>query len=232
MKKLSLSLFLMLFGYSADAQFWSAGGHFNGGFAQGKLKDETNGLFIPTISGIFLHEAQTIPIQVGFELGYGIYGSKLEKRTDYYQGFNDELRLRRNNNILTGMAVMRYQTNPLGNIRHFMEAKFGANYLYTRFKIRDSIVSDEVIESGKDHESWTLAYSFGTGIQIPIPSNPGLFLEIKGNYQTGNSLRFLTKGDVTYVPESGGGGTFDYHYRRAPMENLVFSVGLVYIDLF
>jgi len=232
MKKLSLSLFLMLFGYSANAQFWSAGGHFNSGFAQGELKKETGGLFIPTLSGILLYEAATAPIQFGFELGYGIYGSKLEKRTDYYQGFNDELRLRRNNNILTGMAVMRYQTNPLGNIRHFMEAKFGANYLYTRFKIRDSIVSDEVIESGKDHESWTLAYSFGTGIQIPIPSNPGLFLEIKGNYQTGNSLRFLTKGDVTYVPESGGGGTFDYHYRRAPMENLIFSVGLVYIDLF
>ncbi len=232
MKKLSLSLFLMLFGYSANAQFWSAGGHFNSGFAQGELKKETGGLFIPTLSGILLYEAATAPIQFGFELGYGIYGSKLERRTDYYQGFNDELRLRRNNNILTGMPVMRYQTNPLGKIRHFMEAKFGANYLYTRFKIRDSIVSDEVIESGKDHESWTLAYSFGTGIQIPIPSNPGLFLEIKGNYQTGNSLRFLGKGDVTYVPEPGGGGTFDYHYRRAPIENLVFSVGLVYIDLF
>jgi hypothetical protein len=232
MRKILITLFFLVFGYTANAQFWSAGGHFNGGFAQGKLKDETNGLFIPTISGIFLHEAQAIPIQVGFELGYGIYGSKLEKRTDYYQGFNDELRLRRNNNVLTGMAVIRYQTNPLGNFRHFIEAKFGANYLYTRFKIRDSIVSDEVIESGKDHESWTLAYSFGTGIQIPIPSNPGLFLEIKGNYQTGNSLRFLTKEDVTYVPQSGGGGTFDYHFRRAPMENLVFSVGLVYIDLF
>ncbi|MBA4299065.1 hypothetical protein SAMN03080617_03563 [Algoriphagus alkaliphilus] len=230
MKKLSLSLFLMLFGYTANAQFWSAGGHFNGGFAQGKLKDETNGLFIPTISGIFLHEAQTFPIQVGFELGYGIYGSKLEKRTDYYQGFNDELRLRRNNNILTGMAVMRYQTNPLGNIRHFMEAKFGANYLYTRFKIRDSIVSDEVIESGKDFENWTLSYSVGTGVQIPLNSS-GLFLELKGNYQTGNSVRFLTKGDATYKAEPGGGGKFDYNYRRSPLDLLMFSVGLIHIGI-
>lgn len=230
MKKLSLSLFLMLFGYSANAQFWSAGGYFNGGFAQGELKKETGGLFIPTLSGILLYEAATAPIQFGFELGYGIYGSKMEKRTDLYAGFNDELRLRRNNNILTGMTVIRYQTNPLGKIHHFIEAKFGANYLYTRFKIRDSIVSDEVIESGKDHQSWTLAYSFGTGIQIPITPS-GLFLELKGNYQTGNSLRFLTKGDATYTAEPGGGGTFDYNYRRSPLGLLMFSVGLIHIGI-
>jgi hypothetical protein len=230
MKKLSFFLFLILFGFTANAQFWSAGGHFNGGFAQGELKKETGGLFIPTLSGILLYEAATAPVQVGFELGYGIYGSKLEKRTDYYQGFNDKLRLRRNNNILTGMAVMRYQTNPLGKIRHFLEAKFGANYLYTRFKIRDSIVSDEVIESDKDFENWTLSYSVGTGVQIPL--NPsGLFLELKGNYQTGNSVRFLTKGDATYKPEPGGGGTFDYNCRRSPLDLLMFSVGLVHIGI-
>lgn len=155
MRKILITLFFLVFGYTANAQFWSAGGHFNGGFSQGKLKDETNGLFIPTLSGIFLYEARTAPVQVGFELGYGIYGSKLEKRKDYYQGFNDELRLRRNNNILTGMAVMRYQTNPLGKTHHFIEAKFGANYLYTRYKIRETMFSEEALESDKDFENWT-----------------------------------------------------------------------------
>lgn len=230
MKKLPLSLFLMLFGYSAGAQFWSAGGHFNGGLAQGELKKETGGLFIPTLSAILLYEAATAPIQFGFELGYGIYGSKMEKRTDLYAGFNDELRLRRNNNILTGMTVIRYQTNPLGKIHHFIEAKFGANYLYTRYKIRETMFSEEALESDKDFENWTLSYSVGTGVQIPI--NPsGLFLELKANYQTGNSVRFLTKGDTTYKPEPGGGGKFDYNYRRSPLDLLMFSVGLIHIGI-
>lgn len=230
MKKLSLSLFLILFGFTANAQFWSAGGHFNGGFAQGQLERETGGLFIPTLSGIFLYEAQTAPVQVGFELGYGIYGSKLEKRTDLYAGFNDELRLRRNNNILTGMAVIRYQTNPLGKIHHFIEAKFGTDYLYTRYKIRESIVSEETIESGKDFENWTLSYGIGTGVQIPLNSN-GLFLELKGNYQTGNSVPFLTKGDATYKPDPGGGGIFEYDHNRSPLDLLTFSIGIVYIGI-
>ena len=205
MKNLFAILFLWLFSQPLSAQVWSAGGHFNGGVALGELRQETGGLFIPTITGILLYEAPTAPVSLGLELGYGIYGSKLERRTDLYRGFSDELRLRRNNNIATGMTVIRYQTNPLGNIRHFIEAKFGANYLYTRYKVRETILSEEIIESGKDFENWTLAYSLGTGVQIPIAAEPGLFLEFKANYQSSSDLRFLTKGDVRYVPFPDGG---------------------------
>lgn len=157
-------------------------------------------MFFPTISGILLHEARSAPIQFGLELGYGIYGSKLEKRTDLYEGFSDELRLRRNNNIATGMIVIRYLPFIDSKITPFLEAKFGANYLYTRYKIRESIASDEAIESGKDFENWTLAHGFGAGVQFPIPSNPDLVLEFKANYQSSNSIRFLTKGDASFDP--------------------------------
>ncbi|TNF42813.1 MAG: hypothetical protein EP311_04545 [Cytophagales bacterium] len=231
MKNLFAILFLSLFSQTLSAQVWSAGGHFNGGIAVGELKNEVGGLFIPSLSGLFLYEAPTAPVSLGVELGYGIYGSKLERRTDLYPGFNDELRLRRNNNIFTGMAVIRYQTNPMGKIRHFFEGKFGANYLYTRYKVRETILSEEIIEAGKDMENWTLAYSLGTGVQIPIAAEPGLFLEFKANYQSSSDLRFLTKGDVRYVPLPGGGGQFEFETRKAPLEQVVISFGLVYIGL-
>ncbi|GMQ28317.1 hypothetical protein [Algoriphagus confluentis] len=231
MKKLIQLVFLMALGNFAHAQVWSAGGHFNGGIALGEFKQETGGLFIPTISGILLYEAPTAPVSLGLELGYGIYGSKMERRTDLYRGFSDELRLRRNNNIATGMAVIRYQTNPLGNIRHFIEAKFGANYLYTRYKVRETILSEEIIESGKDFENWTLAYSLGTGVQIPIAAEPGLFLEFKANYQSSSDLRFLTKGDVRYVPFPDGGGEFEFETKRAPLDQVVLSFGVIFIGL-
>ena len=79
MKKLIPSLILALFTLTAQAQVWSAGGHFNGGIAFGELQQETGGLFIPSLSGILLYEARTAPIQIGLELGYGIYGSKMER---------------------------------------------------------------------------------------------------------------------------------------------------------
>lgn len=232
MKRLSSTVFFFLIGFVAQAQFFIAGGHFNGGIANGQLKQETGGLFFPTISGIFLHEARTAPIQLGIELGYGIYGSKMERRTDLYEGFSDELRLRRNNNIATGMLVLRYLPNPQGKVMPFVEAKFGANYLYTRYKIRETILSEETLEAGKDLEDWTLAYGFGTGVQIPIPSSPGLVLEFKANYQTGPTAEFLTKGDATFDPLPDGGGNFDYQLRRSPLEMLTLSLGLVVYDVF
>ena len=232
MKRLCTTLFFFLIGFAAKAQFFIAGGHFNGGFATGQLKQETGGIFFPTISGMLLHEARSAPIQFGLELGYGIYGSNLEKRTDLYEGFSDELRLRRNNNMATGMIVIRYLPFPQSKITPFFEAKFGANYLYTRYKIRESIASEEAIESGKDFENWTLAHGFGAGVQFPIPSNPDLVLEFKANYQTSNSIRFLTKGDATFDPLPGGGGTFDYEIRSAPLTKLTFSIGLLVYDVF
>ena len=81
-------------------------------------------------------------------------------------------------------------------------------------------------------EDWTLAYGFGTGVQIPIPSSPGLVLEFKANYQTGPTAEFLTKGDATFDPLPDGGGNFDYQLRRSPLEMLTLSVGLVVYDVF
>lgn len=232
MKRIALTLIFLLIGWMSKAQVWSGGGHFNSGFAQGKLAEETPGLHLPTLSGFLIYEAPTLPLSVGLEFGYGVYGSKLERRTDLYEGFSDELRLRRNNNLASGMILLRYQTNPMGKIRHFFEAKFGTHYLYTRYKIRESILSEEVIESGKDLSSWTLGYGLGTGIQIPIQAETGLFLELKAAYQTSNGLRFLTKGDASFNPLPGGGGTFDYQIRRAPLELMTFSVGVIYVGVF
>lgn len=232
MKRLSITLFFFIIGFAAQAQFFIAGGHFNGGIATGYLKEETGGLFFPSISGILLHEARNAPIQFGLELGYGVYGSNLEKRTDLYEGFSDELRLRRNNNLATGMIVIRYQPLLDSKITPFLEAKFGANYLYTRYKIRESFTSEEAIEAGKDFESWTLSHGIGAGIQIPFPSNPSLLLELKANYQTSNSTRFLTKGDVSFDPLPNGGGTFDYDIQSAPLEKVTISIGLLFYGIF
>jgi hypothetical protein len=226
-KKFLLFISFSFVSIVTQAQFFLAGGHFNGSVPVGKLKQETGSLFFPTISGIFLYEFQTAPLQVGLELGYGIYGSKLERRTDLYPGFSDELRLRRNNNLATGMAVIRYLPAVNTKLTPFIEAQFGANYLYTRYKIRETILAEDTIESGKDFEDWALAYRIGGGIQIPL--DDFLRLEIRATIQDGNSVRFLQRGDVSYLPDEG---IFDYNFRRSPLQYMSFSIGLIHYDVF
>ncbi|MFT7363796.1 MAG: hypothetical protein ACI9UV_001999 [Algoriphagus sp.] len=229
MQRFLILLILFFFTLSAQAQFFLAGAHFNGSSSVGKLKSEAGSVFFPTLSGFMLYEFEQAPIQIGLDLGYGLYGSKLEKRTDLYAGFSDELRLRRNNYIATGMITMRYLPWVNGKYTPFIEAQFGRNYLYTRYQIRASI-DDEPIEADSDHRDWSIAYRVGAGIQIPLPFlDEGTKLEFKTSYQTSNSIRFLTKGDVSYLPDEG---IFDYNFRRGPLEFLTFSIGIVVYDLF
>jgi hypothetical protein len=226
-----LFLPILFLAFSVQAQFFLGGAHFNGSTSVGQLRQEAGSVFIPTLSAFMLYEFQTAPIQVGFDLGYGIYGSKLEKRTDLYPGFNDELRLRRNNNIITGMITMRYL--PLVNTKYtpFIETQFGANYLYTRYRIRAAI-DEEPIEVDTDYRDWTIAYRLGAGVQIPLRFlDSNTKLEFKTTYQNSNSIRFLTKGDVTYLPDQGD-GEFEYNFRRGPLQFLTFSIGVVVYDLF
>lgn len=225
---LTLSLFFFLT-FTANAQFFLAGGHFNGSTTVGQLKQEAGSIFFPSISGFMLYEFRNAPLQVGLDFGYGIYGSKLEKRTDLFPGFQDELRLRRNNNLITGMVTMRYL--PLINAKYtpFLEAQFGANYLYTRYKIRASI-DEEAFEAATEHTEWAIAYRIGAGIQIPLSFlDESTKLEFKTTYQNSNGIRFLTKGDVTYLPDEG---VFDYNFQRGALQLLTFSVGIVVYDIF
>jgi hypothetical protein len=225
-----LLLFPLLFlAFSAQAQFFLGGAHFNGSTSVGNLKKEAGAIFFPTLSGFMLYEFEQAPIQIGLDLGYGLYGSKLEKRTDLYQGFTDELRLRRNNHIVTGFVTMRYLPLVQTKFTPFIEAQFGANYLFTKYLIRTSI-DEEAFEKDVEHKDWAIAYRLGAGIQIPLPFLPeSTKLEFKTTYQNSNSIRFLTKGDVTYLPDEG---IFDYNFRRGPLEFLTFSIGVVVYDLF
>jgi hypothetical protein len=197
MKKTILILLFLICASSVQAQFFIAGAHLNGGFPVSKLKQEVDKKFFPTISGILLYEFYAQPFQVGFEFGYGIYGTKLEKRNDLYPGFIDEFRIRRNNNYMTGMTVFRYLPSMSSKLTPFIEIQVGANYLYSKFKIRASIF-EEAVEVGKDMEDWSLGYKIGGGLQMPLPGINGGKLELRLNYQDGNSMRFLTRGDTKY----------------------------------
>lgn len=212
------------------AQFFIAGGHLNGGIPVSKLKQEVNNLFFPSISGLILYEFRDHPVQVGLELVYGVYGTKVEVRDDLYPGFTEEYRIRRNNNYTSGMVVFRYLPSVTSKVTPFVEIQAGANYLYSRFKIRPSIF-EETVEVGKDMEDWSFGYKIGGGVQFPIPGIDGGKLELRLNYQDGGNMRFLTKEDTNYLPDKGD-GEFEYNPRQSPLQLINASVGIVIYGAF
>tara|TARA_R110002020_G_scaffold229228_6_gene439971 strand:- start:179 stop:874 length:696 start_codon:yes stop_codon:yes gene_type:complete len=225
-------LFLLFLGIatSLKAQFFIAGGHLNGGLPVSLLRIEVDKTFFPTLSGILLYEFYNQPIQVGMEVSYGVYGTKVEVRDDLYSGFSDEFRLRRNNNYASGMAVFRYLPLLTRKVTPFVEIQAGVNYLYSRFKIRPSIF-EEVVEAGRDMQDWAIAYKIGGGIQFPLPGIEGGKLELRVNYQDGGTMHFLTKGDTKYLPDKGD-GEFEYNPRQSPLQLITASVGIVVYDAF
>lgn len=230
MRKYLLTFLFVISSASLKAQFFIAGGHFSGGFPVSNLKNEVGRSFFPSLSGIVLYEFPSQPIQAGLELGYGIYGTKLQKRTDLYPGFTDELRIRRNNNYASGMLVFRLMPLVSDKLAPFIEIQAGANYLYSRFKIRPSFF-EETVEVGKDMEDWGFGYKIGAGMQWPIPGFDGGKLEVRINYQDGGSMRFLTRNDAVYLPDKGS-GEFEYNPRQSPLQLITASVGVVIYDAF
>ncbi|WP_192346032.1 hypothetical protein [Algoriphagus sp. Y33] len=227
------SILLLLFLFTSSyvyAQFFIAGGHISGGMPVSRLKMEVDGLIFPSISGIALYEFRDYPVQVGLELSFGIYGTKLEKRTDLYPGFSDEYRLRRNNNYTSGMAVFRYLPVVSGKIIPFVEIQTGTNFLYSRFTIRPSLFED-TIETGMDMQDWSFGYKIGGGIQLPLPGFDGGKLEFRLLYQDGSTARFLTKGDTNFLSDKGD-GEFEYNPRQSPLQLIDASVGIVLYDVF
>lgn len=226
-------IFLLLFFISSTplfAQFFIAGGHLNGGLPVLRLEQEVDKLFFPTISGIVLYEFYGQPFQVGMEVAYGIYGTKVEVRDDLYPGFSEEHRIRRNNNYTSGMAVFRFLPSVSSRITPFVEIQAGANHLYSRFKIRPSFF-EETVEVGSDMKDWAFSYKVGGGVQFPIPGIDGGKLELRFNYQDGGTMRFLTKGDTNYLPDKGD-GEFEYNPRQSPLQLITASLGIVIYDAF
>ncbi|MCE7056699.1 hypothetical protein LZF95_18585 [Algoriphagus sp. AGSA1] len=230
MRKPILLILLFISSTPLFAQFFIAGGHINGGLPVLRLEKEVGKLFFPTLSGIALYEFQAQPIQIGLELSYGVYGTKLEVRDDLYPGFSENYRIRRNNNYTSGMAVFRYLPSMSSKVTPFIEIQAGANYLYSRFKIRPSFF-EEAVEAGIDMGDWAFGYKLGGGIQLPLPFIDGGKLELRLNYQDGGSIRFLTKGDTHFLPDKGD-GEFEYNPRQSPLQLITASMGIVVYDAF
>lgn len=222
-------LFLAIFFLSpfiSYAQYFSTGIQANVGVPIGDLKEVMNGSVFPEYTLSVYYRFPYKPIDVGFGVGYGKYGTEVEKRSDLYPGFTDELRLRRNNNLLTLMGIFRYNFESEKRLVPFFEAQIGANYFYTRYKIRESRF-EEPIEDGMDFGDWVLAFRFGGGLKIPFKDRELGHFEFKVLYHDSGPVEFLRKQDTEYRPDQGT-GEFVYSPQRSTINMIQPGIGLVF----
>lgn len=198
----------------------------NAGIPVRELHDKVGNIVFPEYTFVALYSFPYRPIEVGLSIGYGKYGTKLEKRTDLYPGFSDEYRLRRNNNLLTLMGVFRYNPEVSWKIKPFLEAQLGANYFYTRFKIRENR-HDVPIEEGMDFKAWVMAYRFGGGVKVPFKNKDLGFFEFKVLYHDSGPVEYLRRQDTEYLPNKGD-GEFVYSPQRSTINMVQPGIGLIF----
>lgn len=226
MKRILFFAILLLSPCISYAQYFSTGFQANLGVPIGELRDVMQGSVFPEYTMSFYYRFPFKPIEVGFGVGYGKYGTEVEKRSDLYPGFTDELRLRRNNNLLTLMGIFRYNFESEKRIIPFIEAQIGANYFYTRYKIRETRF-EEPIEDGMDFSDWVLGYRFGGGLKYPFKNRDLGHVEFKVLYHDSGPVEFLRKQDTEYRPDQGD-GEFVYSPQKSVIHMIQPGIGLVF----
>ncbi|MFD2202215.1 hypothetical protein [Shivajiella indica] len=224
--RIKIAILLFLLPLAGKSQFFGLGFQTNLGIPVLDLRDEVGGLVFPEFNTLGIYKFTTIPIEVGLSVGYGVYNTSLEKRRDLYPGYNDELRLRRNNNLLTVMGMFRYFPEVKRTaILPFIEIQAGANYFYTRYKIRESRF-DDPIEEGRDFSDWVAALRFGGGLKIPFKKAESGYFEFKILYHESGKVEFLRKNDTQYLPDQGD-GEFVYSPISSQIKMIQPGIGVI-----
>ena len=227
MKRLIFICLFIITTSVSHAQYFSTGFQANLGVPVGELRDVMEGSVLPEYNMSFYYKFPLKPIEVGFGIGYGKYGTELEKRSDLYPGYSDVLRLRRNNNLLTLMGIFRYNFENDRNFQPFLESQIGANHFYTRFKIRESSF-EEPIEEGLDLSDWVLGFRFGGGFKIPFKNREMGHFEFKVLYHDSGPVEYLRKQDTEYRA-SQGDGEFVYTPQKTTINLIQPGIGFVFM---
>lgn len=218
---------ILMFALASPAfgQHLAGGIQANFGIPLNKLKESAEGIFFPEYTFMLYYPLQNSPVDLGLNIGIGTYQTKLEKRRDLYQGYNDEMRLRRNNNLLSLMGFIRYNFNQEAKFIPFLEAQLGTNYFYTRYKIKESWDSVP-IEEGRDQSNWVMAYRIGGGLKFPFKNREKGHWEFKALYHESTPAKFLRKQDTLFNPDKGD-GEFEYNIQRSPFHLLQPGIGVI-----
>ena len=214
-----LFILLTLTCVTARAQGFIGSANLKGGIPMGDFSRTAGDIIVPEISFLVMYQLRDFPILVGAEYGYARYGTNLSKRDDVLGAVNQTMRVRRNNNLLSLMGVIRLVPEVNAKIKPFFEGQIGVYHPFTKVTIKETAFSD-TFAAGTEFFDWGLAYQGGGGFFIPLGKDT--FLEFKLNYVLTNRMDYLTKEDAVYLPD----GEVEFFPRRSSFHMLQPGIGV------
>ncbi len=218
----------MMSSHAAFAQYNFTGGlRFNAGFPQGEFRSRINGDAYG-IAGQFFHSPNRSPFAIGVELGYMNYGNE-SRRERFSTTIPDvTVRVETSNNILDGFLIFRGQV-PDGQIRPYVDALLGFNYLFTETEISGSDNPSESIASSTNADDAVFAYGFGGGVVVKTYEGGSEDGGDKFQVLLDGGLRYILGGEAEYLKEGSirrEDGIAKYDLIRSRTDLLLLHVGV------
>ncbi|KEO72326.1 hypothetical protein [Anditalea andensis] len=219
MKKYFLVMLLYISWGTLSAQGFIGTLNAKGGIPISDFRNTVGNKLVPELSFLTMYQLPEYPILVGLELGYSRYGTHFSKRDDVLGANNQTMRIRRNNNLISLMGVIRLVPEVPTKVKPFLEGQVGAYHPFTGVTIKETVFSEAFV-AGTEFYDWALAYQGGGGCFIPIGKD--MFMEFKLNYIYTNRMEYLTKEDATYLPD----GEVTFTPRRSSFSMIQPSIGV------
>lgn len=217
MKKLLLTLLALILLNLSQTQAQMLQGSLLFGVPTNEFAENTEATGIGFNLGAFFPMAPALPIYVGIEGGYQIYGSTTnEINQDLLIGLGTTTRIplrfdvETNNNIIHGHAVLRVVA-PLPIVQIYGDALVGGRYIYTRTTVQNrseerannilraaDINPDEEIQATTNVDDWIFSYGFGGGVMI---GGGPLKFNLRVVYLLGTEAEYLDQEAVENAPE-------------------------------
>jgi hypothetical protein len=205
-------------------QHASVSTNFRMGLPTRAFQQKVETLYFPELSVNALYHIPDLPIQVGGEMAYGRYGTALTKSREVLNGTEQQFRIRRNNNTVSLLGIIRVMPELQSPVRPFVEAQLGAIHAYTRSSVRENRFS-EPMASGTELYDWALVRQVGGGVLFAVDKNKETFIELRMSYLRTGSMQFLTKAGATYDEE----GQVALSPQKAPFSLLQPGIGVRHI---
>ncbi len=155
--------------------------------------------------------APKVPVYIGFNLGYMLYGSYTQQINEQLGLFDSNgnaigqtipvlLDVTTNNNMFNSNVALRIKA-PFASVQPYIEGLAGFNYLYTRTSIydqtqnkmfiRDPNQESRLINARTQAQAFVWQYGAGGGILLKIGEN--VSLDIRGMYTIGGRATYFDR---------------------------------------
>jgi len=174
----------------------------------------------------FLYSFPLVPISVGVDGSYLIYGS--ETRSERFSTTIPDVTV--NVNTTNNIASMHFLLRALprqGRVRPYMDGLIGFNYLFTQTKI-ESKSSGEEVASSTNLDDFAFSYGGGGGLMIMLYQDKGaedglatVNLDLRVKYLFGSEAEYLKEGSIEIV-----GGDVYYDVNKSVTDVVTFQIGV------